>query len=35
MKKNKEDTLGCGISLLGIMIMIVIYLLLKLGNVVN
>jgi len=35
MKKNKQDTLGCGISLIGIFIMIVIYLLSKFGNVVN
>tara|TARA_R100001530_G_scaffold43762_1_gene33256 strand:- start:851 stop:988 length:138 start_codon:yes stop_codon:yes gene_type:complete len=35
MKKNKQDVLGCGISLIGIIIMIVIYLLSKFGNVVN
>jgi hypothetical protein len=35
MKKNKQDLVGCGISLIGIFIMAVIYLLSKFGKVVN
>ena len=35
MKKNKQDTLGCAISLIGIFIMGAIYLLSKFGDVVN